>query len=232
MTVDAIVWDYDGTLVNSAPKNMSITRDILGEVAPRLTGDQLPGCLKSEPAYHEANHGAKNWRELYLDFFGLSEKEADIAGTLWSDYQRKNRTPVLPFEGIIDVIRAFAAVPQGICSQNSADNIKGLLDKERIAPLFRAVVGYEDVPYDRQKPSPDAGLMCLSKMFGEVRDRTLLAIGDHETDVIFARNISRGLHDSNSVISVAVSYSGAQPERWENRPDRVISDPRELTSFL
>ena len=63
---------------------------------------------------------------------------------MWSDYQRKNRTPVLPFEGIIDVIRAFAAVPQGICSQNSADNIKGLLDKERIAPLFRAVVGYED----------------------------------------------------------------------------------------
>ena len=54
MTIDAIVWDYDGTLVNSAAKNISITKDILGEVAPGLSGSGLPGYLKSESCYHQA----------------------------------------------------------------------------------------------------------------------------------------------------------------------------------
>ena len=60
MTIDAIVWDYDGTLVNSAAKNISITKDIPGEVAPRLSGSGLPGYLKSESCYHQANHTAAN----------------------------------------------------------------------------------------------------------------------------------------------------------------------------
>ena len=47
MKTDAILWDYDGTLVNSAPKNISITKDILSEVAPHLSGNSLPGHLES-----------------------------------------------------------------------------------------------------------------------------------------------------------------------------------------
>ena len=48
MKTDAILWDYDGTLVNSAPKNISITKDILSEVAPHLSGNSLPGHLESQ----------------------------------------------------------------------------------------------------------------------------------------------------------------------------------------
>ncbi|MFA0006000.1 HAD family hydrolase, partial [Vibrio splendidus] len=29
MKLDAILWDYDGTLVNSVPKNIAITKDII-----------------------------------------------------------------------------------------------------------------------------------------------------------------------------------------------------------
>ena len=59
MTIDAIVWDYDGTLVNSAAKNISITKDILGEVAPGLSGSGLPGYLKKRIVLPPgpANHG-------------------------------------------------------------------------------------------------------------------------------------------------------------------------------
>ena len=38
MKLDAILWDYDGTLVNSVPKNIDITKNILSIVAPHLTG--------------------------------------------------------------------------------------------------------------------------------------------------------------------------------------------------
>ena len=46
--VDAILWDFDGTLANSAAKNIAITRQILSRVAPRLTGENLPTPLASE----------------------------------------------------------------------------------------------------------------------------------------------------------------------------------------
>lgn len=59
MKLDAILWDYDGTLVNSVPKNIDITKAILAIVAPHLTGDNLPKYLHSEANYHYANHAAK-----------------------------------------------------------------------------------------------------------------------------------------------------------------------------
>ena len=232
MTIDAILWDYDGTLVNSAPKNMSVTKDILSEVAPRLCGNGLPEHLQSESMYHEANHAAQNWQDLYIRFFGLSHEETDLAGPLWSEHQRRNTTPVTLFDGIIGVMQAFAHIPHGICSQNSAANIQALLNAHTIDSYFKLVVGYEDVPFDRQKPASDAGLKCLGGIFAEVSNKTLLVIGDHEADVMFARNISSDIDNSNTVISIAVSYSGAEPEKWDHQPDKVISRPQELTEFL
>ena len=55
---DAILWDFDGTLANSAAKNIAITRQILARVAPRLTGSNLPRYLQNEADYHFANHNA------------------------------------------------------------------------------------------------------------------------------------------------------------------------------
>jgi len=231
MKIDAILWDFDGTLVNSAPKNISITRDILSEVAPHLSGNNLPEFLRNESKYHEANHAAENWRDLYIRFLGFTQEETDLAGSLWSEHQRLNTTPVPIFDGITDVIQAFTHIPHGICSQNSTANILSLLDAESLASYFKCVVGYEDVPYNRQKPASDAGVMCLEKISGKFRNQTLLVIGDHESDVMFARNISRDIDDSNTVIAIAVSYSGAEPEKWDCRPDRVISRPQELAEF-
>ncbi|MGC3833651.1 hypothetical protein ACPSKX_04880 [Moritella viscosa] len=84
MKLDAILWDYDGTLVNSVPKNMDITKAILSIVVPHLTGDNLPKYLLSEDLYHEANHGAKNWQDLYVDYYGLSHDEMIRAGSMWA----------------------------------------------------------------------------------------------------------------------------------------------------
>ncbi len=72
MKLDAILWDYDGTIVNSVPKNIDITKSILSVVAPHLTGDSLPKYLLSEANYQVANHQAQNWQDLYVNFYGLT----------------------------------------------------------------------------------------------------------------------------------------------------------------
>ena len=162
MQVDAVLWDYDGTLVNSVPKNIDITKQILSVVAPRLTGENLPVHLMTVDAYHLANHKSKNWEDLYLNYYGMTESEMIKAGSLWTEYQLKNSTAVELFSGIKQTVNRLS-VPQGICSQNSADNILQVLIKYNLSKKFEAIIGYDDVPSNAQKPSPVGGITCLRK---------------------------------------------------------------------
>ena len=69
---DAILWDFDGTLADSAAKNYNITLQILARVAPHLTDGNLPSWLQNKTNYHKAIQSAENWRDLYRDFFGMA----------------------------------------------------------------------------------------------------------------------------------------------------------------
>jgi phosphoglycolate phosphatase-like HAD superfamily hydrolase len=229
---DAILWDFDGTLANSAAKNIAITKKILAQVAPRLTGSDLPPSLQSEAEYHIANHSAENWRDLYRDFFGMNKTEIETAGPLWETYQLLDNTGVALFDGVADTINSLSHLPQGICSANATDYIRQVLFEHGISSAFQSVIGYEDLPHDQQKPAPDGGLKCLQEIFGDTREKTILYVGDHIADVMFARGLSEHLGPSNTVISVAVTYSGADTDRWCEQPDKVIKSPSDLTELV
>lgn len=231
MKLDAVLWDYDGTLVNSVPKNIDITKQILLEVAPRLTGNGLPACLQSEAAYHIANHRAKNWQELYVEYYGMTPNEMKAAGKLWTEFQLKNTTPVVLFPEIEHTVSQIM-LPQGICSQNSAQNIYHVLRQENLHHKFQAVVGYDDIPSNAQKPNPYSGVRCLEQLLDTVEGKTILYVGDHEGDVEFARNMERELHQKCRVIAVGVKYSGADMQQWHHRPDFEIDRPTDLLSIV
>jgi N-acetyl-D-muramate 6-phosphate phosphatase len=231
MKINAILWDYDSTLVNSVLKNIDITKQILAEVAPRLTGDKLPDYLKSEDAYHFANHKSKNWQDLYLNYYGMSETEMITAGTLWTEYQLKNTTPVELFPKIKQCINQIL-IPQAICSQNSSENIFRVLNQNNLLHKFQAIVGYDDIPRNVQKPNPFGGLKCLKQMFNDTNSKTIFYIGDHEGDVVFARNIANKLNRLSRVISVVVKYSGADISNWDNKSDIEIDSPTDLIKIM
>jgi len=231
MKADTIIWDYDGTLVNSVPKNIDITKQILSAAVPRLSGENLPVYLKSEKDYHTANHKSKNWQDLYINYYGLTETETLKAGRLWTEFQLKNLTPVELFPEIKQTINQLH-LPQGICSQNSSENIRQVLANNGLLKKFNAIIGYDDVPGNAQKPSAISGIKCLGTIFGKTAKKTILYIGDHEGDVEFARNIGNELGRSNTVISIIVTYSGADTESWTFKPDLEISSPTELLKIV
>ena len=167
-----------------------------------------------------------------MDFYGLTAEETDAAGELWGDYQASNETPVMIFEGVTDTIAAIAGLPQGICSQNSSQNIIEVLEEAGVGEHFHSVIGYEQIPFEDSKPEPASGLKCLGLMFEELVDKTIIYVGDHEGDVIFTRNIAGRVCSSNTLISVAVAYSGGRPDTWENQPDHIIGHPEELLSIV
>lgn len=236
INADAVLWDFDGTLANSAAKNIAITKQILARVAPRLTGDKLPLSLQSEAEYHVANHGADHWRDLYRDFFGMNAAEIEIAGPLWEPYQLQDKTGVSLFDGVTETVRTLSRFPQGICSANSTQNITQVLDEHKIAGCFQSVIGYEELAEHEQKPAPEGGLRCVREIFGQAADKllrkTIIYIGDHIADVIFARGLAANLHPSNTVISVVTTHSGARPDHWREQPDEIIDSPSDLLTLL
>jgi len=230
--VDAILWDFDGTLADSAAKNIAITRQILATVAPGLAGDNLPHWLRTTSAYHQAIHGAENWRDLYRDYFGMNAEDIQAAGPLWQTCQDQDDTEVQLFDGILDTISQLENIPLGISSANSSQNIRQVLHGHGIVSAFRSIIGYEGFPPEAQKPSAEPGLKCLYEVLSDRHGKTIIYVGDHIADVIFARNIAARIDPSNTVISVIVTYSGAQPEVWREQPDAVITHPAQLLSLL
>ncbi|MFC1702308.1 HAD family hydrolase [Pseudomonadota bacterium] len=232
VNVDAVLWDFDGTLADSAAKNMAITKQILTEVAPRLTGPGLPLYLKREADYHFAIHNVDHWRDLYRDFFGMTPDEIENAAPLWETYQMRDKTAVTLFDGAAETIRKLAYLPQGICSANATGNIRQVLIEHDINSAFRSVIGYEDLPHHHQKPAPGGGLKCLREIFGNTQGKTIIYVGDHIADVLFSRSLSQQLGPSNNVISVIVTHSGANPDQWREQPDKVIERPSDLIHWI
>jgi len=231
INADAILWDFDGTLADSAAKNITITRQILEKVAPELTGDRLPRWLRSIADYQRAIHDTENWRDLYREFFGMTEADIRTAGPMWQTYQDQDDTEVNLFDGVLETIGKLADRPLGVSSANSSKNIRRVLAEHGIEDAFRSIVGYERYSPEKQKPAADPGLECLRAVLPDARGKTIVYVGDHIADVIFAKNINARLHPSCRVISVIVTYSGANPENWRQQPDAVISHPSEILEF-
>ena len=73
--IKAIIWDYDGTLVDTRHKNLNVTKNIFESIT-ETDVSEFP-ALRSLENYYLANRRASNWRELYRQEFNLTEKQID-----------------------------------------------------------------------------------------------------------------------------------------------------------
>ena len=229
----AVVWDYDGTLVDTREKNLSVTRRLIDTVSPFPAAD-LP-VLESVETYEAALLKVRSWREFYIDYLRLSEEKTDEAGLLWASYQESDTTPVTVFEGVPLVLEGLRQVPQGVYSLNSRGNILEALAASGLSTYFSAVVGYEEVPFARQKPEPDGLVLCLNELTG-LAPGVVLLIGDHEMDVLSATNANRYFEAENidiRVLSVGVNFRAPQhAPSWPANPDFEATRPEEILDVV
>ena len=232
-TVCAIIWDYDGTLVDTRAKNLCVTRTLVERIAYKEP-DSFP-ALRSLEAYTLAQARSTNWREFYKSEFGFSEKLVDRAGRAWSSYQLEDSTAVPVFPGIHRVLQQLSKFPHGIVSQNSRIAMARALDGYGIGHHFNVIIGYEEVDLRRQKPAPDGLLKCIDEM---IRDSagTVLYIGDHETDAACARNSNEVLRRTRPgiyVTSVGATYSSPVGiEGWGSKPDHEARTVHDIVAIV
>ncbi len=231
--IKAIIWDHDGTLVDTHIKNLNVTRKIIEHITGKNPNNLHP--LKNLNNYRLAARKAKNWRTLYKDEFDLDENEIDKAGVLWSEFQLKDETEVPFYDGIINVIQTLRKYPHGIVSQNSRENIIQFLQKNKMLKYFKSILGYEEVESYKQKPEPDGLLQCISELV-QLNTGTVIYIGDHETDIHCALNANNVYNENRSdlnVISIGAFYDiDSNISDWKVQPDFVADRVEDVIEII
>ena len=229
----AIIWDFDGTLVDTRQKNLNVTRRIIEQITQKKA-DTFP-VVSSLDNYISATSKATNWRELYTREFGLTNRQTDLAGKLWTEYQLQDNTPTKLFPGVHDVLLQLQNIPHGIVSQNSHSNILKLLNEYGLEYLFKAIIGYEEVDITRQKPESDGILACIDKLCNS-SDGNVFYIGDHETDIVCADNANTVLKTRNSGIEIfsIASHYGVNDDisNWNTKPDFTAEKVEDIIEFI
>ena len=229
---DAVVWDFDGTLVDSHVKNWAVTRAIVERITQRPAG--AFEALASLAGYRAALTRTQNWREFYAQAFGLSEADIDRAGGLWAPYQLRDSTPTPLIAGIPGVLQSLRHLPQGIVSQNARQAIAAVLDSHGLGGHFQAVIGFEEVDLRRQKPAPEGLLRCV-EILTAMRPGHVFYIGDHETDAVCAARANAVLAGGTTgvrVVSIAARYGAEPTAPWAVEPDHTVRGPHEIVAIV
>jgi phosphoglycolate phosphatase len=171
--MDAIVFDWDGTLCDSLPAIYDANRRVLEEYGLPFDDDRY------RTAY------TPDWRLMYQRL-GIPEAAMDDAGRRWlALYVEAAEAGLLP--GVADALDRLAAAGfvLGLVTAGDRDVVSAQLERFGIGHLIGArVYGTDELP---AKPHPDPLLRVLRELDREERVATARYVGDVPDDMRMAR---------------------------------------------
>ena len=213
----AIVWDLDGTLVDSAPDIAASLNQLLGEHGfEALAQERVRGMIGDGAAkLIERGFAARQRPQPATRVPALLRRFESI-------YMQHATRQSRLFAGARSVLEHFAdaGVRQGICTNKPEAISRKVLHELGIAELFDVVVGGDTLA--TKKPQPQPLLSALDALGAGPRDS--LMVGDSEVDVHTARAAAM------SVVLVTFGYCRGRPEAAG--ADFLIGDLRELPGLL
>jgi beta-phosphoglucomutase family hydrolase len=152
----AVLWDMDGTLVDSAEYHWQAWRDTMSRENSPITFEQFL-----------ATFGQRNDSILRLWLGARATAESiqrlgDAKEALYREYVRQHG--IAPLPGAFDWVRRLqrGGWRQAIASAAPRANIETILDVLQAAGCFQAIVSAEDV--HRGKPDPEVFLIAAGKL--------------------------------------------------------------------
>jgi len=213
----AVVWDLDGTLVDSAPDLRAALNEVLGRQAlPPLRLDEVRSRVGGGVAQLVALGFQAAGRALEPD--ELAARVAEYVAA----YHRKATRWSRPYPGVRDVLRRCRAtgIPQGICTNKPSGLARQVLAELGLAELIDCVVGGDSTT--ELKPHPLPLRTCLAAL-GAGPQRSWM-VGDSAADVAAARALGM------PVAVVSWGYARGHPEALG--ADRVIEGPDQLARLV
>lgn len=213
----AIIFDLDGTLVDSAP-DLAETMNVLLERRGRPR-------LSLEDVRHMVGGGARLLMERGMRATGApaSEREIDdMFGEFLAYYGEHIADHSTVFPGVPEALArlAEAGCAMAVCTNKPEWPARRLLDELALGHHFDVVIGGDSLAV--RKPDPEHLLECVRRV-GSVPTRTIM-VGDSRTDVDAARNAGV------PVVAVTFGYT-AEPVATFG-PDALIDHFDELWGAL
>jgi phosphoglycolate phosphatase len=208
MPVEALIFDLDGTLVDTAPDLTAATNYALSLIGRRP--------ISASEAKNFVGHGSRALIIRGCEATGGAVDEATVKrlNVALLDYYSDNIAGnSIIFPGLIDVLHQArsAGLKLGVCTNKVESLSHKLLAELKMADLFGAVVGGDTMPIMKPDPAP---YREVARRLGIDALNTMM-FGDSETDIRTAQN------SGVPVVAVTFGYT-PQPVETYN-PTHVIT---------
>ncbi|MEQ1520292.1 MAG: phosphoglycolate phosphatase [Aestuariivirga sp.] len=217
MTLEAVIFDLDGTLVDSAPDLMLATNHVLSRLDRRaITMDEVRSFV---------GHGAKALiaRGCAATGDAIDEKTLDFYFAEFLRFYEKNiAVDSVAFPGVINLLNRCAAggLKMGVCTNKLEGLSVRLLQALDMEKYFGAIVGPDTISI--AKPDPAPYLETARRL--AIESKNSLMVGDSETDILTAR--------AAGVPVIAVTFGYTQRPVATYSPDYLVSHFDEIWDII
>lgn len=214
--IDAVLFDLDGTLIDSAPD--------LGAAADKMRTDRGLSSLPLADYRPMAGAGARGMLGVA---FGLTPEHPDFPALreeFFVNYENCMTQRTYAFEGVAELIDQLLLrdLSWGVVTNKSRRFTDPLT---RAMPLFasaRAIVSGDTTPHAKPHPEP---LFEAARRLGLAPARCLY-VGDDERDIVAGRAASMG------TVAATYGYLGQKTDISSWGAHAAINSPSELLQFL
>ncbi len=215
--IAAVVFDLDGTLIDSIPDVHAALNRVLEEDGRR--------CLTLDEVRAMIGDGARLTIERALAATGDSggpDTVDAVTNRYMAHYLADPTGHTVIYPGVVAALEHFktAGIAMGVCTNKPQATTSAALEALGLAPFFATVLCGESVPH----PKPDGRhvLAVLDKLGAPPVAAAM--IGDSEPDIAAARDAG--------VVSVAVTWGYAKSDPAALGADAVIDDARDLPGVV
>ncbi len=214
--IDAVLFDLDGTLIDSAPD--------LGAAADKMRVDRGLASYSLDVYRPMAGAGARGMIGIA---FGLTPQDAGFEALreeFFANYEACMTERTYAFEGVDGLIGQLvgAGFKWGVVTNKSERFTLPLTAAMSLFFSAQAIVSGDTTPHAKPHPEP---LLEAARRIGVAPERCVY-VGDDERDIIAGR--AAGM----PTVAAAYGYLGAAPDAAGWQADAVISSPLALLNLL
>jgi phosphoglycolate phosphatase len=174
--VRAVIFDLDGTLIDSKLDLIHSVNAMLGEMKrPQLAAETISGYI---------GHGAPQLAARALGGTATEEELKHALKFFLSYYEEHKMNNTCAYPGVPETLAQLSHMPMAVLTNKPERISVRILDSLGLAKYFRVIYGGNS--FESKKPDPFGANKILQEL--GVAAREALVVGDSEVDVQTARN--------------------------------------------
>ncbi|GMH96042.1 hypothetical protein TrST_g916 [Triparma strigata] len=171
LPIDAVLWDLDGTLIDTSSSSLHALSEILEENEISLTINQLAPIIEQNMAISASPSEKKDKESWAREVLKLTTSKTTLSASdlvkKWDDKMLKRRSEIKLLPQALELVQHFHKhnIPQAIATMSNA---KAVAVKKHAQPelfkIIETIVTSSDREVKNRKPHPDCWFVAASRL--------------------------------------------------------------------